>query len=231
MTDTEKVIKSINTNVRPQELLFTKCLLLLKDFLNGKKIKLIKFNLMEIKTYPDVLIGRYYSIQLLYLDQEMKEKQFKEVFEMALNEGRNMPNKASYFYEFIQVLLLKKKFYEMNRLIQDFYDDLFESDIVFVRVHDFLYILSDAIVSWSSNELKASRESFKMLDLSYLSFSFSNQYFQLFYHILGYHQIEDEAKKQNHFEEYTNIAKISKFKFFNSAYLKTYFDSCDENWK
>lgn len=196
---------------------FSTALLELKKYLNGKSVTKSNFNLVDIKNFHPILIGRLFSVKLLSNDVENNEvNNFFEFIKKSDNDKL-----LDYLYEPMLVALLSKNIIFMEKLINFVLNQKIKVTFYYHEHHMKLFSLVQVFYSkylLINSEAKITIEnvigtddfkySYKeLLELLVIVFKFNNN---------------GESNKSDYLK-YIEISKKLNYPIFSDSYLVNYF--------
>lgn len=196
---------------------FSTALLELKKYLNGKSVTKSNFNLVDIKNFHPILIGRLFSVKLLSNDVENDEINY--FFEFIKKSDKD--KLLDYLYEPMLVALLSKNIIFMEKLINLVLNQKIKVTYYYHEHHMKLFSLVQVFYSkylLINSEAKITIEnvigtddfkySYKeLLELLVIVFKFNNN---------------DESNKSDYLK-YIEISKKLNYPIFSDSYLVNYF--------
>jgi hypothetical protein len=196
---------------------FSSALLELKKYLNGKSVNKSNFDLVDIKDFHPILIGRLFSIKLLSNDVDNDEvNNFLEFIKKSDNEKI-----LDYLYEPMIVAILSKNFIFMETLIHFVLNQKIKVTYYYHEHHMKLFSLLQVFYSkylLINSEAKIIIEN--VVDTDDFKYSYK-ELLALLVAVFKFNN-NDETNKSNYLE-YTEISNKLKYPFFSDSYLVNYF--------
>ena len=202
------------------ELLFTNLYLLLLDFLDNKTV-VFPFKLTVPENCHPILIGRYWSMQLI-----CSPKNRVNILNKTLLRSKEIDSKNEFFKEIIPVLMLLKDVKAIEKIMELYYEDLidyFNWDHISIQRYNLIAL---AIVYIKNENYLSLEQLFDFFNADQ-EFHYNNNYQKLFYSIALFHFRKRTSKKKLLQDQaefmYYDYAKDLGFKFFDQDFLINYF--------
>lgn len=214
--------KSIPIIKKNDEILFTKLILGCHDFLTNRPLKLSTNELkIPAKCHP-ILLGRYYSMQMVI--HPLKRD---DIFQDIVRVSKISNSKLELFQEFIPVLIILKEIEKIEFLFDTYYSLLLDYehwDHIYIERYNLIALM---ILHLSQLKLKLIPNLFNYFNEN-IEF-YSNDAFQkILFYIVKYHyqkKINSTKTEINYTKKkYLNCAEKIGFNYFSSSYLENYFD-------
>ena len=216
------VKESTSIIIEKDEILFNKLILGFHQFISKANPQFIINDLVVPESCHPILLGRYYSILLI-----ANERERDEIFLEILQKAKQVESVKELFQEIIPVLMILKKFKMLQKLFDDYYNELLDYDY-WDHIHIQRYNLVALILTHISNErLDLVQSLFKYFDED-SNFHINDSYQKIFFNIAKYHfynKIETNGKEAiNSKDNYSKMVEKTGFKYFNKDFLISYFD-------
>lgn len=199
------------------EKLFLECILKYKLFLNGEPILPIeKKTIAYLEPLYPVLTGRYIGYQLLQSPQQADKIIDQLIVPIAQN---TQPHYL--FVEIFPALLINKDFRSIQKLIDKYYESLYEIEHWYSYIAYNIYLISESLLYIYEKSPSKAEIIFSSIDLETTGTSYYN-YTRIFYLILKY-QLSTDSDKKEVLMEYTQLVDKLGFKRFDTPFIQNYF--------
>ena len=201
------------TTSNKEHLLFSSCILELRNYLNKKNVKPVKTSL-TIKNIHPILYGRLMSIDVLIHNKPQKVKHTQKY----LCRIAHRKNKIDYLYEFLFSCILAKEIDLMKFIVQTTAHYKI-SKPYYQEYHYSLFELRDAILKVDSG--KNINEGLVNLKENTLFRNSHRDFVDIFISILDYH---NSKQKKTKLKAYMKLAQPLNYPLFDEEYCINYFD-------
>lgn len=201
------------TTSNKEHLLFSSCILELRNYLNKKNVKPVKTSL-TIKNIHPILYGRLMSIDVLIHNNPQKVKHTQKY----LSRIAHRKNKIDYLYEFLFSCILAKEIDLMKFIVQTTAHYKI-SKPYYQEYHYSLFELRDAILKVDSG--KNINKELVNLKENTLFRNSHRDFVDIFISVLDYH---NSKQKKTKLKAYMKLAQPLNYPLFDEEYCINYFD-------
>ena len=209
--------KIINKNVNTEEVtIFTKAILVFRNFLNNKSIKDHFKNLAFSTKLNPILCSRLISIKLLTKQEDKTESILDEYYQVHSQKKSLL---LDYSYELFFTSIATKNVILMGYLIKVIDDDQF---FYYHKHHlNSFYLMCLFYYKLTDDKTKQKKYS-QLFNLNSESYAY-NDFIKLLYNIYLYNCAETADNKNTIELDYNQICKKIEYPYFSEVYLKNYF--------
>lgn len=197
------------TDIQTQS--FSKAILQLINFLNGKTVSYSGFELLDTKEFNPILKGRLLSIKIL--SGEYKLTDVNSYFErLKINKNSKL---FDHFYELMIIAIISRNFSLMELIKKFLYNEKFNIKYYYQEHHLKLYELMCLFYSYFVED---------KLENNILDSEFKYSYkevIQLLKVIINFHI--DKKDNISHLKKFEEVSKKLNYPLFSKDYLMNYF--------
>ena len=201
------------TTSNKEHLLFSSCILELRNYLNKKNVKPVKTSL-TIKNIHPILYGRLMSIDVLIHNNPQKVKHTQKY----LSRIAHRKNKIDYLYDFLFSCILAKEIDLMKFIVQTTAHYKI-SKPYYQEYHYSLFELRDAILKLDSG--KNINKELVNLKENTLFRNSHRDFVDIFISVLDYH---NSKQKKTKLKAYMKLVQPLNYPLFDEEYCINYFD-------
>jgi hypothetical protein len=202
----------IKNNANCSDVFFANLMFIYKDYYIHKKI----FNgyaLLKPKKFSNyyvVLKGRYYGCCFL-----TNQKNLNKIKNEILSECSN--NKISFFLEeIIPALIITNEYLFLEKIMERYYEELFEVDVWSNETTNAIYLIGLANVNWYNQRYISAKNNLELVELEKVELGYFN-YISMFYYLtqikISYSENDIETNKKAVMNLKKNIAKTFFLRF------------------
>jgi hypothetical protein len=202
-----------------EEELFISLILNYKKYLTRKGVPADLSATTVTKTIHPILAGRYFGYRICITGSIERKSIIKEM----LAAGKRFKEKISFFLEIIPALLLTREIKILERILEDYYSDMFNIKYWSQNDEVSLYRIGEAFVHIYNMHFQKAQETLHKIDLSLVTDSYYS-YSSLFFKIAEYQTergLHGSSLTLKQIEkEYNELVLKTGFKRFSKNYLK-----------
>lgn len=206
-----KVLKIVEKNTSNEsDLLFVQLMTFYKNFYSENNSYLTQElkKPQGFKNFYSALKGRFYGCCILQA-KEISYDLKREILEECLTI------RVSFFLEeIVPALIIKNEYEFLKKIIDKYYEDLFESDVWSSPTTNSLYLIGLSNINWQFKSYKIAKSNLELVDLSRVEIAYQD-YVALFYYL---------TKMKISFSENELRANVEAFKNLNFHVKKTSFN-------
>lgn len=207
------ILKLIEKNAaNDSDLLFVSLMFFYKSFYS-ENISYLNYELKKPTGFSDfysVLKGRYYGCCILQ-SQKVSQKLKKDIFKECSSI------RVSYFLEeIIPALIIKNEYQFLNELIDQYYEELLESEVWSSTTTNSIYLIGLSNVNWFADNISMAKRNLELVELEKVELGYY-EYVALFYQLTKLKisftekDIEENIKTYAILNELVNNTKLTKF--------------------
>jgi hypothetical protein len=202
--------------------LFIKLMSNYRKYLLGYEYEEVIADTLSRYMHP-TLLGRYQGFLLL----TSSEAGIDEVFKRTIRAAKRSTSSMNFFLEIIPKLILIKRLDYIQKIINDFYEKIFDATEWQHSTEETLYLLGKSLVDISESRYKDAQASLSLVVLGRVTESHQDFYNLLFllsqYHFEKLTHRPDDLRLKDIKEEYDEIVSRTGLVPFGGRFLQDYF--------
>ncbi|WP_299055340.1 hypothetical protein [uncultured Polaribacter sp.] len=213
-----KLIKKVTKS--NSDILFCELMEFYQKYYSNKEYKHIEIKLPKVnhELHP-VLRGRFYGYKILFTDK------LDDSLKNEILEAVKKTKPAILLIEIFPSLVVKEEFEFLNELLENFYEEIFDTDRWSSKSTDANFLIGMANVHIYKGNLKAAKSSLELVELDKIELAYTD-YIALFYYLTKVRLCFSKNDKDKLQESYSCLLELEKnmgFKKFSAVskkYLK-----------
>lgn len=195
--------------------LFSRAVLEFRNFLNLKKVKAIKIDIIYSSETHPILCSRLLALYFL----SKKNNDVEDVLTTYFNFYKKSTSSSDYWFELLSSSVLTKNIEVMRFLVENL---KLKSEFYYQREHLNSYFLMSAFYYKLTNNASKEIEIIKRFSISEYKYCYED-YMYLLYLIYLYHSNKSNSKKKILKKEYLELSKKLDYPYFSEDFLINYF--------